>query len=79
MSDAIHCTSSDAIYEELSWQRFIDRRHNRMSILYSDIIHHRHRAPSNLLTHIPEIVENRLQARYPLKNRSNLSYPTFRI
>ena len=47
-----------------------------MTILYSDIIHHR--APSYLLPHIPETVENRVQARYPLRNRSNLSCPTFR-
>ena len=45
-----------------------------MTILYSDIIHHR--APSYLLPHIPETVEN-IQARYPLRNRSNLSCPTF--
>ena len=73
MSGAIRCTSSDAVYEELSWQRLSDRRQNRMTILYSHIIHHR--APSYLLQHIPE---NRVQARYPLKNRSNLSSPTFR-
>ena len=76
MSGAIRCTSSDAIYEELSWQRLSDRRQNRMTILYSDIIHHR--APSYLLPHIPETVENRVQARYPLRNRSNLSCLTFR-
>ena len=76
MSGATRCTSSDAIYEELSWQRLSDRRQNCMTILYSDIIHHR--APSYLLPHIPETVENRVQARYPLRNRSNLSCPTFR-
>ena len=75
-SGAIPCTSSDAIYEEQSWRRLSDRRQNRMTILYSDIIHHR--APSYLLPHIPETVENRVQARYPLRNRSNLSCPTFR-
>ena len=75
-SGAIRCTSSDAIYEEQSWRRLSDRRQNRMTILYSDIIHHR--APSYLLPHIPETVENRVQARYPLRNRSNLSCPTFR-
>ena len=69
-------TSSDAIYEELSWQRLSNTRQNRMTILYSDIIHHR--APSYLLPHIPETVENRVQARYPLRNSSNLSCPTFR-
>ena len=76
VSGAMRCTSSDAIYEELSWQRLSDRRQNRMTILYSNKIHHR--APSYLLPHIPENVENRVQARYPLRNRSNLSCPTFR-
>ena len=76
MSGAIRCTSSDAIYEELSWHRLSDRRQNRMTFLYSDIIHHR--APSYLLPRIPETVVNRVQARYPLRNRSNLSCPTFR-
>ena len=47
-----------------------------MTILYSDII--LHRWPSYLLPHIPETVENRVQARYLIRNRSNLSCPTFR-
>ena len=67
VSGAIRCTSSNMIYEELSWQRLSDRRQNCMTILYSDIIHHR--APSFLFPHIPEIVENRVQSRYPLRNR----------
>ena len=61
---AIRCTSSDAIYKELSWQRFSDRIKNRMTILYSAIIHHR--APSYLFPHISETVENRVQSRYSL-------------
>ena len=73
---AIRCTPSDAIYKELSWQRLSDRRQKPITILYFDIIHHR--APSYLLPHIPETVENRVQACYPLRNRSNLSCPTFR-
>ena len=76
VSGAIRCTWSDSIYQELSWQRLSDRRQNRMTILYSDIIHHM--ALSYLLPHIPETVENRVQARYTLRNRSNWSCPTFR-
>ena len=56
VSGTIRCTSSDAICEELSWQRISDRRQNHMTILHSNIIHHR--APSYLLTHIPITVEN---------------------
>ena len=41
VSGAIRCTSFDAIYEELSWQRLSDRRDNRITIAYSDIIRHR--------------------------------------
>ena len=48
VSGANRCTSSDALYEELSRQRLSDRRQNRMIILYSDIIHHR--APSYLFS-----------------------------
>ena len=49
---------------DMSWQKLSDRRQNRVTILYSDIIHHR--AQPYLLPHIPETVENRVQARYPI-------------
>ena len=76
VSGAIRGTSSDTLYNELSWETLDARRDKRMLVSYSDIVHNR--APSYLHTHIPQTVQERTQDRYNLRNRNNLSQPASR-
>lgn len=76
VSGAIRGTSSETLYNELSWQSLTARREDRMLLLYSDIVHDR--APQYLTEHLPQTVGERTGERYNLRNRNNLSQPTLR-
>jgi len=76
VSGAIRGTSSETIYNELSWETLETRREKRMLVFYSDIIHNR--APPYLQSHIPQTVQERTQGRYNLRTNNNLTQPAAR-
>ena len=71
VSGAIRGTPSIKIYTELSWESLQSRREDKMIILYADILHDR--TPSYLKPIIPQTVKETSQARYNLRNNSNIS------